>query len=120
MKRILSLVATTLLVGALFFSCSSGDSPTSGDSSTSENAHIAITVNTSDISVTKTENGNYITFTADVCDTYRWLLNETELSAGQSCVIDTASLEKGTYTLSLEAQKGGSWYSYFAQITVSK
>ena len=81
---------------------------------------IDIVVDDSDITVIKTENGNYITFTADECDTYRWLLDETEISTAQSCMIDTDLLEKGTYTLSLEAQKGGRWYSYFAQITVNK
>lgn len=81
---------------------------------------IEITVDISDIIVTKTENGNYITFEAEVCDSYHWLLGETEISGGQSCMLDISLLENGTYSLSLEAQKGGKWYSYFAQITVNK
>lgn len=133
MKKFIGLSAALLVAGAVLFSCSNGSSSdtsdNSGDGSGSTGdvdnewtipVGIEITVDISDIIVTKTENGNDITFEAEVCDSYHWLLGETEISSGQSCMLDISMLENGTYSLSLEAQKSGRWYSYFAQITVNK
>lgn len=81
---------------------------------------ITITVNEADITVTKAQNGSTITFTAEECDSYSWLLDDKVIAASQSCAIDTSTLTRGTYTLALEAEKGGRWYSYFAQIKVTE
>ncbi|MBO4859538.1 MAG: InlB B-repeat-containing protein [Treponema sp.] len=79
---------------------------------------ISVTVSESDIVVTKTENHNIITFTAEECDEYIWTFEDTELGRDQTCEIDTLVLYKGIYTLYLEAKKGNNYYSYFAQIEV--
>ena len=81
---------------------------------------ITITVNEADITVTKAQNGSTITFTAEECDSYNWFLDDKVIAASQSCAIDTSTLARGTYTLALEAEKGGRWYSYFAQIKVTE
>lgn len=72
----------------------------------------------SDISVTKTQSGSVITFTAEECDSYRWTLDDAAKGSSRTCQIDTSTLLKGTYTISLEAKKGGKWRSYYAQIKV--
>lgn len=77
---------------------------------------ITITVNVSDIEVSRSASGNTITFSAEECDSYNWLLDDEVIGTTQTCAIDTSNLTKGTYTLSLEAEKGGRWYSYYAQI----
>ena len=81
---------------------------------------ITISVDAADLSVIKSINGSTVTFSAEECDFYSWLLDGTEISASQTCSIDTKDLIKGTYTLSMEAQKGGRWYSYYAQIKVGE
>ncbi len=81
---------------------------------------ITITVNVSDIEVSRSASGNTITFSAEECDSYSWLLDDEVIGTTQTCAIDTSSLTKGTYTLSLEAEKGGRWYSYYAQIKVGE
>ena len=72
-----------------------------------------------DISVTKSQSGNTVTFTAEECDSYSWALDGAEKGSARTCSIDTSILLKGTYTLTLEAQKGGRWFSYTAQIKVN-
>ena len=79
---------------------------------------ITIKVSEADIDVTKTVNGNTVTFTAETCDSYAWYLDDVLKDSGQTFEIDTSTMVKGTYTLVLEAQKGGRWYSYYAQIKV--
>ena len=73
----------------------------------------------SDISVTKSQSGNTVTFTAEECDSYSWALDGAEKGSARTCSINTSNLLKGTYTLTLEAQKGGRWFSYTAQIKVN-
>ena len=79
---------------------------------------ISVTVGEGNIVVTKTVAGNIITFTAEECDSYSWTLDDDEIGTEQTCVIDTSTLNKGTYTIALESQKNEKWYSYFAQIKV--
>ena len=77
----------------------------------------------SDIEVTRTLSNNIFTFTAtEEYDSYRWFFDNAEISTAQTCTINISSLAKGngTYTVALEAQKDGVWYSYFAQIRVTK
>jgi len=73
----------------------------------------------SDISVTKSQSGNIVTFTAEECDSYSWALDGAAKGSARTCSIDTSTLLKGTYTLTLEAKKGGKWFSYTAQIKVN-
>lgn len=73
----------------------------------------------SDISVTKSQSGNTVTFTAQECDSYSWTLDGAAKGSARTCSIDTSTLLKGTYTLTLEAKKGGKWFSYTAQIKVN-
>lgn len=73
----------------------------------------------SDINVTKSQNGNTVTFTAEECDSYSWTLDGAAKGSARTCSIDTSTLLKGTYTLTLEAKKGGKWFSYTAQIKVN-
>ncbi len=73
----------------------------------------------SDINVTKSQSGNIVTFTAEECDSYSWTLDGAAKGSARTCSIDTSSLLKGTYTLTLEAKKGGKWFSYTAQIKVN-
>lgn len=73
----------------------------------------------SDISVTKSQSGNTVTFTAQECDSYSWALDGAAKGSARTCSIDTSTLLKGTYTLTLEAKKGGKWFSYTAQIKVN-
>ncbi|HAJ97874.1 MAG TPA: hypothetical protein DCO72_09085 [Ruminococcus sp.] len=79
-----------------------------------------ISIQASDISVTKSTNENIISFTAEECDSYSWILNDVEKSTERTFSIDTSTLKKKVYTLALEAQKGGKWYSYYAQIKVTE
>ena len=72
----------------------------------------------SDIEVTNSTSHSIITFTAEECTSYRWTLDNEVKGTGRTCVIDTLGLYKGTYKISLEAQKNGKWHSYFAQIKV--
>lgn len=81
---------------------------------------ITITVDNSDVVVTKTQNGSVIIFTAEPCDSYAWYLDDGLIGTEQTCVVDTSTLVKGVYSFALEAQKGGKWYSYFAQIKVGE
>ncbi|MBO4508622.1 MAG: InlB B-repeat-containing protein [Spirochaetaceae bacterium] len=82
---------------------------------------IEITVGSlSDLTVTKSQNGNIITFTSEECDSYNWTLDDAQISTTRTCTIDTSTLLKGTYALCLEANKDGRWYSYFAQIKVEE
>ena len=74
----------------------------------------------SDITVSKSQNENVITFVAEECSSYDWCLDDMQISSERSCTINIYSLLKGTYTLSLEALKNGRWYSYFAQIKVTE
>ncbi len=73
----------------------------------------------SDISVTKSQSGNTVTFTAQECDSYSWALDGAAKGSARTCSIETSTLLKGTYTLTLEAKKGGKWFSYTAQIKVN-
>ena len=73
----------------------------------------------SDISVTKSQSGNTVTFTAQECDSYSWALDGAAKGSARTCSIDTSTLLKGTYTLTLEAKKDGRWFSYTAQIKVN-
>ncbi len=73
----------------------------------------------SDISVTKSQSGNTVTFTAQECDSYSWTLDGAAKGSARTCSIDTSTLLKGTYTLTMEAKKGGKWFSYTAQIKVN-
>ena len=77
-----------------------------------------ITVQESDINVSKSQSGNIITFTSEECSSYNWTLDDKSIGTAQTCTVNVSELSKGTYTLSLEAQKGGSWYSYYAQIKI--
>ncbi len=103
-----------------------GELPSTFDSNATYTAQwtavkgFTITVDVADISVTKSTSGNTITFTAEDCDSYSWLLDDVEIGTEKTCLIDTASLTKGTYALSLEAEKGDRWYSYYAQIKVGE
>lgn len=85
---------------------------------------IAVTIaENSDIEVTSKLSNNILTFTAtEEYDSYRWFFDNAEISTAQTCTINISSLAKGngTYTVALEAQKDGVWYSYFAQIRVTK
>lgn len=81
---------------------------------------IGITVDPlSDISVTKSQSGNILTFIAEDCDSYSWTLDGAAKGSARACSIDTSTLLNGTYTLILEAKKGGRWFSYAAQIKVN-
>lgn len=81
---------------------------------------IEITVDPlSDISVIKSQSGNTVTFTAQECDSYSWALDGAAKGSARTCSIDTSTLLKGTYTLTLEAKKGGKWFSYTAQIKIN-
>ncbi|MBP5446948.1 MAG: BspA family leucine-rich repeat surface protein, partial [Treponema sp.] len=75
-----------------------------------------VTVNESDISVKKIQNGSNVIFGAEKCDTYSWTLDDKVIGTEQSCVIDTATLVPGTYSLALEVTKGTKHYSYYAQL----
>ena len=75
-----------------------------------------VTVNESDISVKKIQNGSNVIFGAEKCDTYSWTLDDKVIGTEQSCVIDTATLVPGTYSLALEVTKGDKHYSYYAQL----
>lgn len=105
---------------------SGGELPSTFDSNATYTAlwtavkGFTITVNVADISVTKSTSGGTITFTAEDCDSYSWMLDNEEIGTNQSCAINTSSLTNGTYTLALEAQKGSRWYSYYAQIKVGE
>ena len=80
---------------------------------------ISVTVSPiSDIEVTNSTSHSIITFTAEECTSYRWTLDNEVKGTGRTCAIDTLGLYKGTYKISLEAQKNGKWHSYFAQIKV--
>ena len=80
---------------------------------------ISVTVlQVDDIEVTQSISHSIITFTAENCDSYCWSLDDDVIGSDRTCSIDTLELYKGTYTVSLEAQKNGKWYSYFAQIKV--
>ena len=81
---------------------------------------IEITVESKDIAVSKTTYGNSVTFLADEGYSYSWFFEDVEKSNERSCSIDTSNLTKGTYTLVLEAEKGGELYSYYAQIKVTE
>lgn len=82
---------------------------------------ISITVeNQDDITVTREDKGNSLIFTAEDCDSYAWYLDNEKKGSDKTYSLDTSSLAAGTYTLALEAEKDGEWYSYFAQIKVSK
>lgn len=81
---------------------------------------ISVTASETDIEVQKTINGKIINFSVEACDSYNWMLDDVEIGTGQTCQIDTTNMVKGTYTLALEVQKNGRWYSYFAQIKVTK
>ncbi len=73
----------------------------------------------SDINVTKSQSCNTVTFTAQECDSYSWALDGAAKGSARTCSIDTSTLLKGTYTLTLEAKKDGRWFSYTAQIKVN-
>jgi hypothetical protein len=77
---------------------------------------IEVSVKNSDISVTKTQDGNSVIFTAEKCDSYSWTLDDKVVGTARSCVIDTTTLTPGTYSLALEATKGTKHYSYWAQL----
>ncbi|MEE3409928.1 MAG: BspA family leucine-rich repeat surface protein [Treponema sp.] len=77
---------------------------------------IDVAVKNSDISVTKTQDGNSVIFTAEKCDSYSWTLDDKVVGTARSCVIDTSTLAPGTYSLALEAKKGSKIYSYWAQL----
>ena len=80
---------------------------------------ISVTVSPiNDIAVTNSTSHSIITFTAEECTSYRWTLDNEVKGTGRTCAIDTLGLYKGTYKISLEAQKNGKWHSYFAQIKV--
>ena len=79
---------------------------------------INVNVISTDINVTKTTLGNSIIFASEKCDSYSWILDDEVIGTEQNCVIDVLSRNKGTYSICLEAQKDGKWYSYFAQIKV--
>ena len=85
----------------------------------SANTIEVVPISTSDISVTKTQSSQTITFAAEQCDSYSWKLDGVSSGTSQSCIINTLTLLKGSYTLTLEAKKGGRWYSYTAQIKVN-
>lgn len=83
------------------------------------NISVAITYSPdNDITVSKTQIGNILSFTAEECSLYVWSFNNTEISTSQSYSINLSSLPKGTYSLSLEALKNNKMYSYYAQIIV--
>ena len=75
-----------------------------------------VAVKNSDISVTKTQDGNKVIFTAEKCDSYSWTLDDKVVGTARSCVIDTTTLTPGTYSLALETTKGTKHYSYWAQL----
>ena len=77
---------------------------------------IEVSVKNSDISVKKIQNGSNVIFGAEKCDTYSWTLDDKVIGTEQSCVIDTATLVPGTYSLALEVTKGTKHYSYYAQL----
>ena len=66
--------------------------------------------------------GSTLTFTAqEGYATYTWKIDGKEQSAVNNILFDTSSCEAGTYVLYLEAKdSAGKYYSYTAQIKVSK
>ena len=77
---------------------------------------IDVAVKNSDISVTKTQDGNKVIFAAEKCDSYSWTLDDKVVGTSRACVIDTSTLAPGVYSLALEAKKGSKIYSYWAQL----
>ena len=74
-----------------------------------------------DITLTYTQDGTNLVLTAAAGYTnYGWRLDGKVISDAQSSTLtlDTASWERGSYEIYVEAQKDGNWYSATAYITV--
>lgn len=127
---IFSALITIIIFSLISLSCSASVSDVSPRPSPSANAPeykvylrgfdytIKIKESYSDISVAKAQNGSSIIFITEDCDSYDWTLEEKQIGADKICLLDTSSLLAGTYSLSLEAEKSGKRYSYYAQIQV--
>ena len=83
---------------------------------------ISITVMESDVEVTKSVEGNVITFTTEDNQSYgyRWYLDDEEVGYENTFSIDTGTLSKGVYLLVFELTTGDRVYSYSAQIKVGE
>jgi len=86
-------------------------------------SNIHYDIENSDISITSSESGSKITFTADSgYDSYGWIfdtpLNGRCTSAGNVMTVETSGLWNGTYSVTVYAQKGTMIYSCQATITV--
>ncbi len=72
-----------------------------------------------DIEVKRNVEGNIITFSVeDVCTSYQWKLDGKLYSEQKTMTIDTSTLAKGKYDISLLVQKEGSYLSYSVQISI--
>ena len=74
----------------------------------------------SDISVTKTESGTTLTFTAsEDYSNYQWYIdNVAQTVTGNTLEFETSSLTAGVYSIYLEASKNGRYYSSTINVTV--
>ena len=74
----------------------------------------------SDISVTKTESGTTLTFTAsEDYSNYKWYIdNVAQTVTGNTLEFETSSLNAGVYSIYLEASKNGRYYSSTINVTV--
>ena len=73
-----------------------------------------------EISITPVQNGNSWTLTAETgFEKYVWRIDGTvQTETGNILTLDTASWARGVYEVSVEAEKGGEFYSARAYITV--
>ena len=129
-KKIFAFIASSIFF-VVFYSCSTsagGSQGAPGPSNTPSNEifikvmDYSITIKEifSDISVVKAQSGTVVIFTAEDCDSYEWTFEEKTVGTEKTYSIDTASLLKGTYTLSLEVTKDGKRRSYYSQIKVGE
>lgn len=114
----LFLLSCSSSAGGSFFVIPAGDSV--NVSIRDVNYKIVVNDYVSDISVIKSQNGSSLMFDAEECDSYSWTLDDLPVWTEKTYSIDFSSVLEGTYTLSLEAQKGGKRLSYYAQIKVAK
>lgn len=127
-KKLLAFAACIAILFS-YFSCSSSAGGGGGGFTITENLPevyirgseytIVIKDAVSDIVVTKSQSETTIIFTAEDCDSYDWTFEGNSVGNEKACSIETNSFLKGTYTLSLEALKGGRRFSYYAQIKVA-
>ncbi len=79
---------------------------------------IIVDENRSDISVKKTQSGSTVTFTAATgFQSYKWIFEDSEIGTTNKVDIDTSSLAKGWYDITLLAKASdGTYHSFYAQL----